>query len=133
MSLVLIRQALELALNAMEPALPTAWENYAFTPPVEAYQRAWVMPANPINTENSANYIEHGLFQVNLNYPELEGSADAVARAEMLRTCFKRGSTFTRGAIAVIVEATPAIAQAIQDSNRYIIPVRIPFYCHIRD
>lgn len=139
MSIVLIRQALETALDALDPPLPTAWENGDLDDgeggaqvPAGPYQSVWLLLANPVNSENSASHMEHGFLQVNLRYPTGDGTADAGGRAELIRAHFRRGTTFTRGGIAVTVDGTPAVAQAMQDNKRYVVPIRIPFFSHVR-
>ena len=135
MAINLVRQALEVALNQLTPALPTQWENVAgFTLPPDGapYQRAWLLPADPINPEINANHIEHGLFQINLYYKLGIGSRDPMERAELIRQHFLRGATFTRNGISVTVTATPRIAPAIQDADRYVVPVRVPYRSFIR-
>jgi hypothetical protein len=131
-SIVSIRAALETALNAMSPALSTAWENAAFTP-VNAtpYQRVNLLLAEPDNTEISARYTEQGFMQVSLCYPIGAGPGDAAARALALRQTFPRGATLTSGGIAVVIARTPEIAPAQIDGDRYVVPVRIRFTAQV--
>jgi hypothetical protein len=131
MSLLLIRQALEIALAAV-PGSPTAWENQNFTPGAGPFRRAWLMPAEPINPEIGGTYIEHGLFQVSVFHPPGDGNKDAITEAENIRAAFPRRATFTQGGVSVMVEATPYIGPAIVDDNRYVLSVRIPFRSFIK-
>lgn len=129
MSAIKIRAALETALAAMSPALSTAWENNAYAPPAStvAYQKAFVLFAEPDNAEYGASYREQGIFQVTLCYPLQTGVGAAAARAELLRTTFKRGSTFTNGGETVIVTRTPEISSGTVDGDRWAVPVKIRF------
>jgi len=129
MSAVKIRAALEGALAAMSPTLATAYENFPFTPPAAsvAYQRAHLMFAQPDNPEMTASYEEHGLFQVMLAYPPLDGPVAASSRAELIRSTFKRGQAFTSGGVTVRIERTPEIKPGFVDSDRFNVVVRIPF------
>jgi hypothetical protein len=131
MSLLLIRQALETALDAV-PGSQTGWENHNFDKPDGPYRRVWLLPAEPINAEMSASYTEHGLLQVSLYYPLSDGTADATTEAEVIRSAFFRNATFTRGGLSVIVESTPYISPAMLDDNRYVVSVRIPFRSFIK-
>jgi hypothetical protein len=132
-SLHLVRQALEVALAAMSPALATAYENVPFAPtPGTPYQAAYLLPATPDNIEIGQSYVERGYLQVNLNYPLDTGPAAATARAEMIRSTFYRGASFSAGGIVTNIEQTPEIGSARIDEDRYFLPVKIRFYAHVR-
>lgn len=131
MSYDLIRAALEAALTAMSPALPTAWENAPFTPTAIAYQRANMLPAPAANPAYDNTTLETGIMQVTLVYPEGVGAKDAVARAGLLRTTFARGASFISGSVKVTITRTPTIAPALFESGRYVLPVSIPYFAYI--
>lgn len=128
-----IRRALEIRLAAMTPALDTAYENIPFTPVSGTpYQRANMLPANPDNpSQGGTHYLEIGIFQVSLFYPNDVGSATAQARADAVRVWFKRGTTLTHGGINTTVIATPAKAPAFNDGDRYVIPISIRYQANI--
>lgn len=128
-----VRAALETALNAITPALATVWENTAYTPvDGTAYQRVYLMTAEPDNSTYGATYYrEQGIFQITLFYPIQTGTKDAADRAELIRTKFKRGSSFTSGSVTVIIDRTPEISQGRIDENRWALPVKIRFYAGI--
>lgn len=128
-----IRRGLEARLAAMTPALATAWENKGFTPVAGVpYQRARILPATPDNaSQGSKHYIEVGIFEIALFYPNGSGSADAQARAEAIRSWFKRGTTVTHGGVNTIVTHTPAKAQGITEGDRYVVPVSIRYQADI--
>lgn len=129
MSIVNIRAALETALNAVTPSIPTAWENLDFTPPAisSPYQRAYVMFAKPDNFERGGNYAEIGIFHINLVYPKSVGSRDAALRCELLRTTFHRGATFIFSGTRVIVTLTPEIVAGSVEGDRFTMSVKVPF------
>lgn len=132
MSTVSIRAALEGALNSMTPAVSTAWENVPFTPTVgTAYQQVFVIFAEPDNAETHSAHMELGYMQVDLMYPENTGSGAAMARAELIRTTFYRGATFSSGAVNVLVTNTPEIARGEPEEGRYPIRVKIKFQSFI--
>lgn len=133
MSLVLVRSAFEVALAAMSPALSTAYENAEFTPVVGTeFQRVYLIPGEPDDQELSGQlYWERGFFQVNLHYPLGAGPAAVSTRAELVRTTFYRGASFTSGAVTVIVRRTPEIGPGLTEDDRFIVPVRIQYSAQI--
>jgi hypothetical protein len=132
-SIVLVRAALESALNGMSPALSTAWENHAFTPPAVStpYQRAFLLAARPDNQVFGSAYFEQGIFQIDLMYPQQSGSAAAAARAELLRSTFSRGASFTSGGVTVRISDTPEVMPGMNEESRYRITVKIRFFAQI--
>lgn len=133
MSIVLVRSALQTALNGMSPALATAWENVDYVPVTGTpYQAAYVLAAEPDNpTMGDAFYREQGIFQISLFYPIQVGTAAAEARAELIRTTFKRGTSFTSGTVTVQIEKTPEISPGRVDGDRWHIPVKIRWFAGI--
>ena len=127
MSITSVRAALETKLNAITPSLATAWQNIGYTPVTGTpYQACFVMPAIPSNpTLGDDFYREQGIFQISLFYPLLEGAQDAEARAQLIRTTFKRGTAMTSGSVSVLVNTTPEIGQGRADDDRWHIPVKI--------
>ena len=133
MSAPAIRQALETALNALSPALATAWENVPYTPVVGTpYQAVYLLRAEPDNIEIGSAYTERGIFQINLFYPLDTGPGAAEARAEVIRDAFPRGASFTASGVTTHIEKTPEIGPARIEDDRYFLPVRIRFYAHVR-
>lgn len=134
MSALKVRNALETALNGMSPALATAWENHAYTPVAGTpFQRVTVLLAEPVNAEigRSGLYMEQGFMQVDLAYPLNAGANAATTRAELIRTTFYRGASFTASGVTVTVERTPEIMPGRVDEDRFVVPVRVRFYAHV--
>lgn len=132
MSLALIRAALETALAGMSPALATAYENVPYTPVTgTAYQAVYLLPAQPDNIEMGPGYTERGILQVNLFYPKDQGPKDALARAALIRTTFAFANSFTSGDVTVNITATPEIAPARIEGDRYLVPVRVRWHARI--
>lgn len=124
-----INAALQVALNAMSPALATAWENVTFVPVNGTpYQRVFFLYAEPDNEEFGTGYLDQGYMQINLMYPLDAGDGAARARGELLRTTFKRGNSFTSGGQTTTITRTPAIGQGAPDGDRWAVPVRIRFH-----
>ena len=129
MSLIKVRAALETALNAMSPALSTSWENVPFVPVNGVpYQQAYIDPNDPDNPEYGDGFQESGIFQINLRYPLQNGTADAMARAELIRDTFTVGKSFSNTGQIVTITKTAAIGKGQAVADRWFLPVRIFFY-----
>ena len=133
MSIAAVRIALEVKLAAMTPALATAWENAPYFPIAGTpYQAAYLLPATPDNpTMGDTFYREQGIFQVSLFYPLQTGPAAAAARAELIRTAFKRGTSMTSGTVTVRIARTPDIGQGRVEGDRWHLPIKIQFFAGI--
>lgn len=70
-------------------------------------------------------------MQVKLMYPLQAGTATAAARAQLLRTTFTRGNTFSSGGVTVMTHRTPEIQPGTTEGDRYAINVIIRFYANI--
>ena len=129
MALLNIKKALEKHLAAMTPSIQTAYEGVSFIPTQGTpYQRVIVSPRRPENpTMGDSYHREVGTFQIFLNYPNNKGTADAIARAEMIQEHFKRGTTLTDGGYNVIVMYTPQIAGTTIIGDRLIVPVLVSY------
>lgn len=127
-----IRNALYTALDAITPALETAWENVDFVPSSNPYQRVNVLFADPNNLGyGSGPYREIGYMQVKLMYPQSEGALKAGARAELIRDTFYRGSSFTSDGVTTVIEKTPSISGGHIEDDRWAVIVKIPFFANI--
>lgn len=134
MSSLAIKAALETALAAMSPALATAWPNAAYEPVAGTpYQRVDILLATPRALEMSQQlHREAGFMQVTLCYPLGAGAGTALTRAEAIRTAFAPASEFTASGVTVTVDGLPEIAPADVEDDRYVVPVRVRFYAHVR-
>lgn len=133
MSVIKCRQALEVGLFGITPALATAWENQPHTPTTGTpYQRVTLVPSMPDNsTFGDDHYQERGLMFIELHYPINNGSVAAATRAELIRTTFKRGASFANGGVTVIIEKTPEIGQGMVDGAFWVLPVRIRYSAEV--
>lgn len=133
MSVLVVKQLLETAIAAMLPALPTAWQNVPFERPTNApWQKIDLLFAAPENPEmGNSFYREQGVLQVSLFYPFNVGTATGLARAEQIRELFYRGSSFTNGALTVIIAQTPEIDSGFSDETHWMLVVKCRFYANI--
>lgn len=127
MSLAAISAALEAHLEALAPALETAWDNVQLTPvPGVPYQRAFFMPARPNDYAVADGHQELGLFQVNLCYPQGAGRGDALARAGEIRAHFAKAMTLPVGGPPVVkIMRTAEIGPSFPEGDRFVVPVTI--------
>ena len=140
MSALLIRAALEVALAAMTPSLATAYENQNFTPVLGTpYQQVTLLLAEPDNSiiGREGTYRQDGFLQIDLKYP-LDGTpgatggvSPATTRAELIRSIFYRGASFTASGVTVNIERTPEIMPARVEEDRWVVPARVRFYAFI--
>jgi len=132
MSINSIRTALESGIAGMSPTIATVWENTEYTPVTGTpYQRLYLLSADPGNNEFGPIHLEQGIFQVSLFYPLGAGTAAAAARAELIRTTFKRFNTFSSGGVDVNIHKTPHIKQARRDEDRWMLPIDISYFAHL--
>lgn len=132
MSVNSIRAALETAVNGISPALSTAWENVPFEPVQGTpYQAVYLLLATPENIEFGDVFRQIGILQISLFYPLETGSSSAMTRAELIRSTFKRGNSYSSGGVSVIISRTPDIKPAMRDGDRYHLIIDIPFFSHV--
>ena len=120
-------------MASLAPVIDTAWQNVPYTPVTgRPYQAAYLLPAEPNNhSMGDGLRQESGIFQVSLMYPPGQGTASAGARAEMIRELFRRGASFTKGDVTVQIERTPEIAGGREDGDRWMVPVKIRWFCNL--
>jgi hypothetical protein len=138
MSRAALEQALQTALAAM--SLPsgiaamddwTAWRNKSFTPVTgKPYQRISFLYAEPDNPVFGPGFIERGYLQIDLFYPVGDGPNNARTRAELIRTTFARGNSFTASGTTVMIDRTPTVSDGVLDGDRYRVMVKIRFYAN---
>lgn len=133
MSIIRVRQALEIGLFAINPAIDTAYDNFPYTPTTGTpYQRVTLVPSMPDNTTfGDDHYQERGLMFVELHYPINNGSSTAATRAELIRATFKRGASFTNNGLTVRIEKTPEIGQGTVQGAFWVLPVRVRFFAEV--
>lgn len=140
MSLVIIRQQLEVAVAALTPAIDTELENGpTYTPTVgRPYQRVNLLFGTPQNPTLGDNfYREIGFVQITLCYPQGKGSGDADARAQLIRNAFPQGRSFVAGKVTTIISGTMAKAPGAtggsrtQASDHFETVCKVPFFSNV--
>lgn len=111
----------------------TAWPNVTFDPVLQyPWQKVNVVFAQPEEpTAGSDFYREVGFLQVTLYYPLLQGDGPATARAELIRSTFKKGSSLTKDGVTVQCSRFAQIMEGVPTDQEYVVVVRVPFYANI--
>lgn len=134
MSLVIIRQQLEVAVAAITPAIDPVYENGpTYTPVVgRPYQRINILFARPENpTIGDGFYREIGFVQVTLCYPPGTGAGACDARAQLLRTSFPQGRSFVTGKVTTIISGTLEKLPGQVVVDRFETVTRVPFFANV--
>lgn len=128
-----IRAALETRLNALLPAISTAWENVEYKPLQNVpYQQVNMLYATPNNvTLGCERYYALGVLQIVVNYPLNSGSTAAEDRANLLVTHFKRGTVATHAGQSVMITNTPSKRILGSDGSFFKIAVSINYRAEV--
>ena len=133
MAILSIKRALERHLGLLTPAISTAYENVPFTPVAGTpYQRVVVVTDKVVNpVMGSEYYREEGELQIFLAYPIGKGSKDALTRAELIQSHFKRGNVLIEDNVRVNFYRTGKIQGSLLTTDRLIVPVVIPYVAEV--
>ncbi len=131
MTITNIQIALEKSLNAITPALSTRWPNTRLIKTLP-YQEVYFLHAPPVHDElGTGVHRIDGLLQVSLFYELLNGKSDMMARAELIRSAFPRGSSHSHGGTDVIIIRSPHLKQIQEDEDSVLLPIDIEFFSYI--
>ena len=96
------------------------------------YQRIHLVTFKPDEpTQGGGYYREHGVFQVTLVYPVGVGVGAIHARAELIRSYFKKGSTFANAGVTTVIEDTPELGYLQGSTDNISLPVKIGYRADI--
>lgn len=120
-------------LASISPSIEIAYEAVSFTPVAGVpYQRVQLIPARPQNPTLGQNYYrEKGTYQILLCYPGNLGTTDILDRAELTRSFFKQGTSFTEAGTTVIVVGTPYVGGANIVQDRLVLPIIINYTAEV--
>jgi hypothetical protein len=82
-------------------------------------------------TQGGGYYREHGVFQVTLVYPAGVGIGAMTARAELIRSYFKKGTTLVNSGVKTIIPNTPEFGYMQGSSSDVSLPVKIGYRADI--
>lgn len=134
MSDLKIRQLFEGRLAAWaiarSPALPIAYEDKAFTAPVNggAYLKAFLMPGTTDSEDLEGKHTSYrGLFQVSVVTKAGIGRGPTGMIAEELAALFPNNLELSKAGFSVFVRSPMASTAAIQDDTVSVLPLRFTY------
>ena len=126
MSVLKTQKGLIKHLNLLVPAVPTAYEGASFNAPATIYQRLQFRINQPDDPVLGTGYYRERIeMQIFVNAPTNKGTGEALTRAELLRTHFKKGTTISEDGILIHILETPQISGTVAFGDRIICPVLI--------
>lgn len=135
MTTAFIRQSLETALMAVTDTttIDTSFDGSVGSgTDGRPYQDVTIMFSKPDNPTMSPGFHrDKGIFQINLYYPLNFGPGAAQTRADAIIAAFPRGLSFTSAKISLIIDGTPYLSAGRVDGNRWMVPVKIPFFANV--
>ena len=133
MEILNTKKAAERLLLSITPAVATGFEGVDFNPPVDAmYQRCQFRIDSPTDPVFPAGYHrENTEMQVFIAGIKGNGTADILARAELIRSVFKKGLTLTEGATKIHILRTAQIGSVFITQDRVVVPVLIPLISEV--
>ncbi len=132
MAIIEIKRASERRLNALAPAVQTAWEGVSFNPPDGLYQRVQFTIQSPDDPVLGTGFHrERMTMQVFVVGAANKGTSEVINRAELIRNHFAKGLTMQEGNVKIHVLATPQVAGNTIVSERVICPVLIQLVAEV--
>lgn len=125
MSIPKICALLEAKLQALSPAVPTAFENLSFEPSAGVlFQRVSHLINTPKDHAFTLDVLEwRGVLQVIVCAPLGAGRGAAQARAQLIADHFYPAQTLAGTGVRVELSKTPAIASGFKADERWCVPV----------
>ncbi len=132
MAIIEVKRAAERHLSTLTPNIATGYEGVTFAPPVGLYQRVQFniqTPDDPVL--GTGFYRERITMQVFIAGALNKGTAEVIARAELVRNHFNKGLTLLENNIRIHVLRTPQIAGTSVASDRLVCPVIIELVAEV--
>lgn len=107
-----------------------AWPNAEFSPTIGTkWIRPTVIPGETLSPGVSADTSEdhQGLLQISLFYPAGSGALSAQRDASIILEHFAKDTQMLRVDVTVTISKAPWREAAIQETDWYHIPLRIPY------
>ena len=132
MAIIEIKRAAERKLNALTPAVTTAWEGVSFNAPNGLYQRVQFTIQSPDDPVLGTGFHrERVTMQVFVVGAANKGTSEVINRAELIRNHFAKGLVLQEGNVRIHVLTTPQIAGNTVVSERIICPVLIQLVAEV--
>lgn len=126
MAIMEIKKALETRLLSLTPSIPTGFEGVNFDPPSTMYQFCQLIirpPEDPVF--GKGYYRERCQFQVFVSSNQGSGTGTALARAELVRNWFQKGTSLLEGGVQISILETPHVGSPTMVNGRVLVPVLI--------
>ncbi len=118
-------------LDILSGTMKIAYPNVPFEPPDDAYLEARYLPNTNrnflIGVDDPTQHL--GLLQVTVVGQSNIGEIEVLKRAGQVVEHFKKGTRLQEDDVIVDIYSKPSIAPAMQDGNRYRVPVTIQYQC----
>ncbi len=132
MAIAEIKRAAERRLNSTSGEITTAFEGVPFSPPTGLYQRcAFLIRPATDPTYGTGYHRENIQMQVWIIAPLGKGTGDAIARAEVIRERFKKGTYMEESGVFIHVLGTPQITGTSVTNDRVVCGVLVDFTAEV--
>jgi hypothetical protein len=130
-----IQSSIEVALFSrvasltLSPALPVAWPNVSYDPPLTGYIRVTHIPniARRLFLGSSDPHQRMGLLQVDVFTPLNKGASAATEIAGKVAEHFACDLKMVSGDVTVRVSKAPDVNQAIADDAYWFVPTTVTY------
>jgi len=132
MAIIEIKRAAERHLSTLTPTKPTGYEGVSFTPPTGLYQRVQFRierPEDPVL--GTGFHRERVTMQIFVAGELNKGTAEVLARAELIRNHFSKGLTLLENNVRIHVLRTPQVAGPTITTDRLVCPVIIELVAEV--
>jgi hypothetical protein len=107
-----------------------AFNNFNFEPSHgQPFGESFILPNQPSQSSLGANGTDliNGIFQINLNYPDGDGSGPIYDKIQEISAIYKSGTTLTYNGVVVRLESI-GISPARNERGWYRIDLNIEWY-----
>lgn len=121
------KRAAERLLNSITPVVPIAYEGVAFNPPNSIYQYVQFVIQPLTDPVLGAGYHRENIeLQIFICDVLGKGTSNAISRAELVRSIFKKGLSLTENNTQIHILETPKIHGALPTKDRIVVPIIVP-------
>lgn len=121
-----IKRGCEKRLSGITPSIQIAFEGVNFTAPNAMYLKCQFRMSPPDDPVFGTGYHrERVQFQVFVVDPTGTGTTNAIAKAEVIRDLFTKGTTINEAGTPMYVLSTPSIQSAFISQGKVLVPILI--------
>lgn len=120
-------------LVALNLTQPIAWPNVSYPSGSATIAQNYVRVSHLINdvanvTIGDGQQQHRGIFQLTIFWKAGDGLIDPLELAETIVNQFAKGTILFKGGKRVLIYAKPSVAAPMQDGDRVMIPISIPYH-----